>query len=458
MTQQTDTKPKSRTLTVAVTGLALFAMYFGAGNLIFPVMIGVNAGSNLPLAAVGFIITGVVLPVLGMVAVASSSHETNNLAERIGKIPGLIFTVAIFLSTGMLYAIPRVATVAYEMAVKPLLESEVGKDSSLLGIGLPVFTVIFFGLVYALTINPNALLERIGIWLSPVLILLLLILIGTTLFHLTGSAGAPTGDYATNPLETGLIQGYFTMDAIASLVFGIVIIDSLKRSGFTSRKALFGGTAGAGIIAGAALAIIYIGLSIVGIWIAPEGPTNGAQALALASSSLFGRAGQLIFGLIAMFACLTTAVGLVGASSKYFESLFPKVSHRTMVTIHILVSIALANLGLELILHIVSPINQLIYPVVVALIAVALLNIAFPQKLYWSYRLSAWIAAFVGLFEALHSTELAMFAGLRPILDTLPLGAVHLPWVVPALLGLAIGLVLDARAGRLKKLSTAHLS
>ncbi len=458
MTEQKHTSQRSRHAIVTVTGLALFAMYFGAGNLIFPVMIGVNAGSNTPLAVAGFLITGVLLPVLGMVAVASRSHEPGMLADNIGKLPGLLFTVVIFLSTGMLYAIPRVATVGYEMAVKPALSASVEEGSAAVRLGLPIFTVVFFALVYALTINPRQLLNRIGLWLSPALIVLLLLLIGAMFMNFHDTVVTPSPEYASNPLETGLIQGYFTMDAIASLVFGIVIIDSLRRAGMRSKKSLASGTIGAGIVAGATLAIIYIGLSVIGLWIAPQGPTNGAQALAMTTEAFFGRAGQLIFGLIALLACLTTAVGLVGASSQYFRTLFTSISHRTVVIVHVVVALLLANMGLEFILRIVAPINQLIYPIVVAIIAVALINMTIPGKLYWSYRLTAWVAAFVGVFEAARSIGLDIFAPLEFYLNTLPLGVVNLPWVTPALAALVVGLVIDFLQGRFRAISSENLA
>ena len=151
--------------------------------------------------------------------------------------------------------------------------------------------------------------------------------------------------------------------------------------------------------------------------------------------------------MIAVLACLTTAVGLTGASSQYFRTLFPQISRSVMVLIHTLVALALANLGLETILDIVAPVNQLIYPVVICVIFIALFDIFVPGQLYWTYRLAAWLGAFVGVFEALWSTNLPQFAFLRDILDVLPLGSVHMPWVTPALAGFIIGLILDTVQG-----------
>ncbi|MDO5049104.1 MAG: branched-chain amino acid transport system II carrier protein [Actinomycetaceae bacterium] len=433
---------KSRTYVLLITGLALFAMFFGAGNLIFPVMIGVNAGTSITPAILGFLGTGVLLPILAIIAAATAQEGVTGIASRIGKYPGLVFTIVIFLSTGMLYAIPRVATVSYEMAVVPLLDS--GNPN---GWPLFLYTVVFFAVTFLLALNPKGFLDRIGGWLTPALLLLLIVLITAAVVRMPAALGEPAKEYTQTPFATGLLQGYFTMDAIASLVFGIVIISSLRHRGFNTKSQVFTGTAIAGLIAGVALALIYIGLTLIGTRVGVFGVTNGAEALARAATELFGTGGQALFGLIALLACLTTAVGLTGASSEYFRTLFPRISRPKMVAIHALVSLALANLGLEVILDVVAPVNQLIYPVVICVVFIALFDIFVPGQLYWTYRLSAWLGAFFGLFEALWSTKLPQFAMLRDWLDMLPLGSVNMPWVVPALVGFVIGLILDTVQG-----------
>ncbi|MDO5721301.1 MAG: branched-chain amino acid transport system II carrier protein [Actinomycetaceae bacterium] len=437
---------RSKLRAILIAGMALFAMYFGAGNLIFPVMIGVEAGLNLRPALIGFILTGVALPILGMVAVATSSRGIDGLSSRLGKIPGLVFTIVIFLSTGMLYAIPRVATVSYEMTVKPMLEE--GSSSSL---PLLLYTAVFFPVAYAIAVNPKGMIDRIGKWLTPSLLTLLVAMIAATLWRGVNTAPTAAPTYQDGPLSTGLILGYFTMDAIASLVFGLVIIQSLRQRGFTSGRSVFLGTVATGALAGTALAAIYTGLALIGVHVNGRGASNGAEALTMAANELFGRGGQAVFGLIALLACLTTAVGLLGASSSYFQTLFPKIRRRHMVAIHVVVSFALANLGLEAILAIVAPLNQLIYPIAISLIFVTLLDMPIPRQLFYSYRLPAAAAAVIGLGEALWSTTLPVFAPLRAPLDALPLGSSHLPWVAPALVALLVGLALDFKSGARSK-------
>lgn len=433
---------QSRSLTLLVTGLALFAMYFGAGNLIFPVMIGIESGPAVTSAITGFLMTGVLLPVLGMVAAATAPEGVEQIADRIGHHPGLVFTVIIFLSTGMLYAIPRVATVSYEMVLDPLVPSNAAAG----WLAEPLFLLVFFAVTYVLAVNPKGMLDRIGGFLTPILLLFLFILIVTALIKLPLDMGPAGGEYADTPLATGLINGYFTMDAIASLVFGIVIIEALRRRGFETKNQLFTGTALAGVIAGIALALVYLGLAAVGSRLGTAGLSNGAEALAHASTILFGRSGQLIFGVIVLLACLTTAVGLTGASTQYFRGLFPAVPRVPMVVFHVAVAFALANLGLEAILQVVAPINQLIYPIVICIVFISILDIFVPGDLKWTYRLATWFGVAVGAFEALWSTQLPVFASLRGTLDAFPLGAVHMPWVAPALAGFVIGFIIDAAA------------
>lgn len=429
--------------TILIAGLALFAMYFGAGNLIFPVMIGVEAGTAQPLVLMGFLLTGVLLPILAMIAVATQrAGESGGIATRIGQRPGLVFTLAIFLSTGMFYAIPRVVTISYEMTVRPFL-GDVG------ALPLAAYAAAFLLIALVLTLNPRRLIDNVGRWLTPALLTLLVILCGAAVLKLTATAGEPASTYAKAPLSEGLLTGYFTMDALASFVFGIVIIQQLQRAGFAGRRRLVPAVGAVGIVTAVGLMTVYVGLAMLGNRVADVAPANGAQALAYAADQLFGPVGLMVFGAIAVLACLTTAVGLLGASGQYFSELLPRFNYRTVVLVHVTVSFALANLGLESILAIVAPINQLIYPVAICIVAVALIeagiNVRRPVALHWTYRLSAWVAAAVALPEALATTSLAIFAPLKELLAQLPGGSTSMAWVIPAVAAGIVGAVIDAR-------------
>lgn len=440
--------PRSKPAAILITGLALFAMYFGAGNLIFPAMIGMTGGDNVTPVIVGFLLTGVALPALGMIAAATQRRgEHDGIASRIGRYPGLIFTVAIFLSTGMLYAIPRVATVSYEMAVAPLLTDAAGSEDPA---HLLIYTVVFFAAVGIIALNPGRLVDRLGTYLTPALLIVLTALIVTAVLTMEPVPVDPAPAYANDPLPAGLLEGYYTMDAIASLVFSGVILSALARHGFNSRRKLFVGSILSAGVAGIGLAIIYLGLTAVGTRVAGQGLTDGATGLAYAASAALGPVGQTVFSAIAILACLTTAIGLIGASSQYFRKLFPKLSHPTLVLVQVLVALSLANLGLATILEIVTPVNQLLYPIAICLIAIALADTIVPGDFAWTYRLSAWTAALVAIPEALWATNLPAFEGLRDWLDLLPAGSVNMGWAVPALIAGACGFVIDLSQGRLK--------
>ena len=433
-----------------VSGFALFAMFFGAGNLIFPFQVGVSGGNNVIPAVIGVLLTGVLLPVSGMLAASTDSHGVGRIADRIGHIPGLILTVAVFLFCGMLYAMPRVAVVSWEMAVRPLTSIS-GDSFAQNHIGLFIYSVIFFALVIILLNRPERMLDRIGQYLTPALLVLLLVMIAVAMFQLPSvDTLHPSPEYAKAPFASGLVTGYGTMDALASLVFGVVIITQMHAHGYNEKRSVFRATAFTAGIAGAFLAIVYTGLAFVGTRVADQDFSNPAQGMAIAAALIFGPVGQWLFSIIVMLACLTTAVGLMGASTQYFCDLLPKVPRPTMLAIHVVVALLVANLGLENILAIVVTIGSATYPPVICLIFVALLDYMIKHQLFWSYRLSAWVAGIVGIFEAISIFSLPSWDGvtfwqdaLQQGLHLLPLGAVQMGWFAPALSAMVLGLAVD---------------
>lgn len=415
---------------VFVTGLALFAMFFGAGNLIIPVMIGVNAGTQSWVSAIGFIASGVLLPALSMIALATKHPEEERFADRLGTPVGLVLTTIIFLSCGMIYGIPRVGAVSFEFAAAPI----VGNSQ----LALLAYSAGFFTVAYFLARRPAQMVRNIGTWLTPALLALLLALVIAS-FSLPEVNVEPKDMFVTSPVVGGFIQGYFTMDALAALVFGGVIVAAFAAAGHKDRQ-LQRSTALAGVFAGMLLTIVYLGLIRVGL---VGTGSNGAAVISGVAHGAFGKAGQMLFGAIVVLACLTTTLGLIAAFVHYFHTLVPQISAHSWLLMCVGVSFALANLGLERILAVVAPLNQLLYPMVICLVLVALLDAIMPLELYWSYRVSAWIAGFLAVFEALYSTGFEMFESLRIFLDVFPMGYLQMAWVAPALAGLMIGLILD---------------
>lgn len=427
--------------TIFITGLALFAMFFGAGNLIYPVMIGYQSGTNQPLVTIGFLITGVLLPMLGMIAAATSSSGILGIAERISHYPGLVFCWLMFLSTGVLYALPRTATVSYSMSLGWAL----GEDN---GWALFAYVTVFFVITFIFSLNQDKILNKIGGWLTPALLILLITLIIASYFTIPYKPISPMEEYQTVPVIKGLLNGYGTLDALASFVFGVVIISSLRKQGFNSRRKLFQGTALSGIIAALCLGLVYAGLSMFGsrLQSIKSDIGNGGEGLAVGTHYVFGAAGIYILSAIAILACLTTAVGLTGASTQFFNGLFPQLERKYWVLIHVLVSLAVANLGIEALLKMIIPIMFLCYPITIALVIVCLLDIFVPGHLYWSYRLPVWIAAVFGLFDGIKQAGY-----LKETIELIPLAKYSLAWVIPVFLMLVLGLTIDYFQGRFKR-------
>ena len=440
-----------RALTVMITGLALFAMYFGAGNLILPVMIGIEGGTAAGAVTGGFVLTGVLLPVLAMVAAATSEQGIEGIAYRIGRYPGLVYCWIAFLSTGMLYAIPRVATVSFGMSVGAIgnLPGDPGSPALL------IYTAVFLVVAALLAANPTNLISKVGSWLTPALLILMLVLIVGALTQLTPVLDAPAEKYTAAPFVSGLLTGYNTLDAIASLVFGGIVIDSLRSHGFTHGAPLFRTTVLAGLLAGALLALIYFGLGSVGTRIGDAEVSDGAAGLAHAAWLLFGAPGQWLLGLIAILACLTTSVGLFGASVTFFNKHFPRVGRTRLLIIHVAVAFAVANLGLATLMNLVVPLMYFCYPVTIAIVAVAIADIFIPGHLFWSYRFTAWASAVFGLIDAILQGY-SLFAVTPPdwftaLIKAIPFADLSLGWVVPALLGFTIGMICDGATGRFAK-------
>ncbi|MHA2789514.1 branched-chain amino acid transport system II carrier protein [Corynebacterium sp. S7] len=429
---------KAGAVTLLVTSLMLFSMFFGAGNLIFPPMIGVQAGVNFWPAIIGFIGSGVILPVLAVIAIALSGNNVRDLARRGGSVFGLFFPILAYLSIGVFYALPRTGAVSFETAITPLT----GWDSTL---AAGIFNVIFFGIALALSWNPNTIMDTLGRYLTPALVILLAILITLSVTTMNGQPGAPTEAYADAPMAKGLLEGYLTMDSIAALAFSIVVISSLRYKGFEEGKQLTQGTILAGLGAGILLAAIYLGLGIIGQVIENgDQYANGAHLLSDAALQTMGQPGQIIFALIVLLACMTTAVGLVTSTSEFFNTLTPGISYKAWAVIFSVASAAMATLGLNTVLAIAAPVVTFLYPPAIALIFIALVEPLLSSKVYfyWTYRLPLWVAVIWSAFSVL--LDLGWLpSSFSVVVDWAPMQSVSLGWVLPTVVAFVIGLIID---------------
>ena len=446
MTSTTDQlESPSPATSIVTTGLMLFALFFGAGNLIFPPLLGAASGGSLPMVMIGFLVTGVLLPLATIVAVSTSGEGILGLARRVGPRFGAVMPLAVYLSIGPFYAVPRVTTVAYELATLPVLE--------LMGISnsrwaLAAHVAAFLGVSILIALRPSRLADSIGRWLTPALLLLLVVLCGATILTAPGLERSAIDPYASAPMTTGLTQGYLTMDVLSASVFGIVVISSLRERGFTAPGRLVRGTTIAGGIAAVLLGAVYIGLALIGTRspgdVTSE-TTEGTELLRAAASLTLGRGGVIVFAGIVVLACLTTAVGLLASWAGYAYTAWPAVSFNRQLTAGTLVSFVLANLGLKAILKITAPLLFLLYPLAICLVVVTLVDALAPGRLRAAYLWPVGVAGVLGLVSAL--TE-AGWTTPSDLLSRTGLWDNSTGWIVPALLALGIGLVLDVRAGR----------
>ena len=367
------------------------------------------------------------------------------LARRVGPRFGAVMPLAVYLSIGPFYAVPRVTTVAYELATLPVLE--------LMGISnsrwaLAAHVAAFLGVSILIALRPSRLADSIGRWLTPALLLLLVVLCGATILTAPGVDRPAIDPYASAPMTTGLTQGYLTMDVLSASVFGIVVISSLRERGFTAPGRLVRGTTIAGGIAAVLLGAVYIGLALIGTRspgdVTSE-TTEGTELLRAAASLTLGRGGVIVFAGIVVLACLTTAVGLLASWAGYAYTAWPAVSFNRQLTAGTLVSFVLANLGLKAILKITAPLLFLLYPLAICLVVVTLVDALAPGRLRAAYLWPVGVAGVLGLVSAL--TE-AGWTTPSDLLSRTGLWDNSTGWIVPALLALGIGLVLDVRAGR----------
>ena len=422
-------------------GLMLFALFFGAGNLIFPAFLGQNAGSNLSVAMIGFIIMGVGLPLLGVLVMGySGAQDLLDLSSRAGKGFGITFTTLLYLTIGPFFAIPRTGTTTFELG----LSSFIAPENTV--IAQAIFLAIFMGITLWLSLTPNKLVDRIGTIITPVLLVSMIILIIASLLNPMGSAQAPTEAYSTNSLAftNGLMEGYNTMDALASLVFGIIVINSVKLYGAKTEKQIFSNTTKAAVIAALLLALVYVFISNIGTTsVSVLGlQKTGAGVLTGATTFYFGNVGKILLFVIVFLACLTTSVGLVTACATYFVRLYDKISYKTYVVGLSLFSFAVGNYGLAAIIQGAVPVLVLLYPLTMVLILLGFANNLFGGKKV-VYASTALVTGAYSLYTTIVSTfKLSVPAVDNFLVKVLPIQG-DFSWINFAVLGFILGLVLS---------------
>ena len=428
----------------------LFGMFFGAGNLIFPVHLGQMAGRNAVVAMIGFIITAVGIPILGVAAIGvTHSDGLQTLSGKVGKGYGIFFTCLLYPTIGPLFAIPRCATVSFTTGITPLLGADSPERLYLL-----LFSAVFFAFVLFFSLRPGKITVWIGKIINPLFLFFFAVLMLAALLAPGAAVSAvePVEAYRSDAFFPALIEGYGTMDAIAGLAFGIVVIDVIRRMGVDNDDAIAEDVLSSGLLTGALMALIYVVSIVVGAQSRGlfELSENGGIALTQIAGHYLGGVGLFILAFTITFACLKTSIGLVTACAETFSKMTNgKISYRSWAILFTVFSFAVSNIGLSAIIEYSIPMLMLIYPPAIALILLAFLGkfFAHDRTVYIATMIGTWAAA---IFDCMKTLPAPVQAALH--LDApIAFAAAHLPlfdknlgWLLPAVIGFAAGMAIRA--------------
>lgn len=422
-------KPERSKYDSIIIGLAIFAMFFGAGSLLFPPYLGMTSGSQWFLGFICFFLTDVGLAFVTIVAMVKGDGTMSGMTGIIGKIPSTIINTAVLVCIGPLFVVPRCAATTYEMAVAPFTT----KISEL------VLSIIFFGLVLLLSIRRSKLVDVIGKYLTPIMVIALVVLIVVGVVSPLGEIAEPATQAVA---KDGIIAGYQAMDVLGALTVAIVVMGSVVERGYVVKKDQIKMTSVACVISGIMLFFVYCGLTYLGATGSKQydlASINQASLIVAITNDLLGYYGALLLGIIVALASLTTAIGVSSAVASYFETLFHgKVKYNVILTVMVVFSTVVANFGLTTIIGIAVPILSLVYPTIITLIILSF----FKNKIHNPniYKGATLVAFVMSIFTVLHSNGLGM-----DFVTKLPLATFGFEWIIPAVIGGLIGTLIKSK-------------
>lgn len=348
-----------------IVGLALFSMFFGAGNVIFPPYLGMTAASMWVPAFICYYIADIGLAMLAILAMLKCDSDIEGITCRIGRIPAVLLSTLVVLCVGPMLAIPRTAATTFEMGVSPIFP----------GVNPLVASIAFFVLIWVLCVKEASVVDIVGKFLTPALFIGLMIVIIKGIIDPLGPIAAEPK--VSNIISSGIISGYQTMDVLAALIFGVIIVKTVKEKGYTEIKAKNAVIGGAGLVAGAGLLIVYFGLAHLGATASTMYGVDVSRSTLILEiiKNLLGNVGMVIFGIVVALACITTAVALVSSSGAYFSRLSKgRVSYKVIVTIVCVISPVIANIGLDEIIAISEPVLSIVYAPALTLIILTIIG------------------------------------------------------------------------------------
>lgn len=427
-------------------GSMLFGLFFGAGNLIFPVHMGQEAGYKIWIACIGFITTGTGLTFLGIVAMGLSGQKNLfDLAGLVSKRWSYFFTILLYLTIGPFFALPRTGTVSYTIGFSNIMPKEYSS------LALFIFTLVFFGMALVFSLYPSKILLWVGKIFNPLFLVIISLLILFAIFNPMSDISTliPNENYMTGTFFKGFTEGYNTMDAIASLAFGVIVVDTLRDLGVKEDKEIVISLAKAGFVSLILMVIIYAGLSFVG---AQSGglfgiSENGGIALAQIIQHYFGALGSIVLAIIVFLACIKTAIGLISSCSDIFVEMFPRsLSYKAYACIFTFVSIIVANMGLSSIISFSIPVLMFIYPLVIVTIFLSMFTRKFDNsRLVWKSAVT--VTAIFSIGDMLNALpdEIKESKVIMPVLNIYkksPLFDIGMSWLIPVIITVAITLLI----------------
>ena len=398
-----------------VVGFALFAMFFGAGNVVFPPYLGMHAGEQWANGFLFYFIADIGLALVAMFAILHAGGA-DNITGRIGHVASKVLMCAVILCIGPMVAIPRTAATTLEMSVTPFFS----------GMSPVVFSIIFFAVILLLSIKQSAVIDIVGKILTPALLIGLLVLIVKGFVSPIGDI-VDTGVSASEVTVNGIKSGYQTMDVLAAMAFGIIILSSADEKGYTDSKSAAKMIGIAAALSGVLLLIVYFGLTYLGATASTVFPTDISRANLLIGivELLLGKAGLIIFAIVIALACITTAVALVSSAASFFAKLAnDKISYSVFVVIICVSSAVISNLGLDMIIAIATPVLDIVYPPMLVLILLSW----FGDKLHKS----VYVSSVAGSLIASVLATASLYGMNVPVIDSLPLASLGLGWLTPA--------------------------
>jgi len=423
---------------ILIVGAALFAMFFGAGNLIFPPAIGLEVGGNWIFAMIGFFMTGIGMPLLGMIAISKVDGDIEKFGQNVSKKFAITFGVIIVLVLGPLMGIPRTGATTFEMGINPLFPE----------IPSVVATFIYFGITLIMVLKPSTIVDKIGKILTPILLILLSLIIYK---GISNPMGVPV-ESLNNAFSIGFAGGYQTMDVFVAILLGGIIMQTLSHKGYKDKKERMKMIPKAGMIAALGLAVVYGGLLFLG------SRANGILNPDIARTELMvevvrfilGQVGTLFLGICVMFACLTTSIGLTAVVGEFFEHITKgKIKYKIAVVSSCILSFVISNVGVDMIVRVAGPILTVVYPVAIVL---SILNIGDKYiETKTSYRGAVIFTMIISFIEGLYQLGIKL-PYLYNLSNQLPFAESGFGWIIPAMVGFMLyGISENKRRTRKKK-------